>query len=461
MGLRTITFSLIFAVIISSVSVGWLIDVSYSHFFAKATPDIYKKVSLLKLTGRALADSLENEGNKANAIEQWDLNNEILVKLISLDDIALPISLLAEFKAGEALLLENENGPSFSYFIASSEQVLQISAPIFFAQENESGQLIMTVLFYVVLSLLVTLWVYPLTKRLYSIQQASAAFGKGELHTRLHVGSIAGIRDVELAFNGMASRIQTLLNDVKLLSGGVSHDLKTSLARLRFGIDTIQEEPSSLSNDRLERLSEDTDEMIHLVDKMLRYTQLDMNLSLLEKTAIVFDELLTDVFDKKFTRGQVKGVRLGIRLSNRAYTVIGNTLYLKMMLNNLISNAINHAQTRVEITLSGSDSELCLSIHDDGLGIPKQYHEDVFKPFFRVPGQAKQSKESHYGLGLAISQRIIELHNGYITLSSNTLTDYSCKQDDIIGAEKVGKEKQATMGLCRIGTELLVTLPLE
>jgi signal transduction histidine kinase len=290
-------------------------------------------------------------------------------------------------------------------------------------------------------------------------------FGKGNLHTRLHVGNIFGIRDVELAFNAMASQIQTLLDDVKLLSGGVSHDLKTSLARLRFGIDTIQEDPSAVSDTHLLRLSEDTDEMINMVHLMLQYTQLDMSLSSLKKNKVAFDEMLHDIVGKISTRQETKQVRLCLAKGSDTCMLSGHSLYLKMMVNNLISNATNYAQSYVDINLSFSNGKLCLSIRDDGPGIPTRYHKNVFKPFFRVPEQTVKGKEKHYGLGLAISQRIAEIHGGHIVLKSKTLADNPLNSQllntNIL--EKSDKNSQQHDNILKhqTGTEILVYFPIS
>ncbi|WP_371194490.1 sensor histidine kinase [Glaciecola sp. SC05] len=460
--MKTITFSLILAVIISSVSIGWLIDYSYHHLLAPPSNEIQKKVSLLQLSGQAIADRLSDAPDNDDLIEQWEANKDISLKLVNLDDIALPISLLQRLKAGEALLLESKNGPSFSYYIASSEQVLQVYSGTLFKEDDALGQLALTILFYLALSFLLTLWVYPIAKRLYLIQRASASFGTGKLDTRLDVGNVAGIRDVEIAFNSMASRIQTLLDDVKLLSGGVSHDLKTSLARLRFGIDTIQDDPSSLSDTHLTRLSEDTDEMIQLVNMMLQYTKLDMSLYSVQKNEIAFDKVINEMIGVSQKWSDLKQVEFHIE-KGRQYKIQGNLMYLKLMLNNLISNAMDHAQTKVNISLRHSKTRLVLSIRDDGLGIPKQYHQEVFKPFFRVPEQLSQSKVNHYGLGLAICQRVVEIHNGEILLKSSAETDNPPQQEICLSGPKTEQSEQERNNhlYSPTGTEILIYLPLN
>jgi signal transduction histidine kinase len=184
-------------------------------------------------------------------------------------------------------------------------------------------------------------------------------------------------------------------------------------------------------------------------------------MSSLEKEEVAFDQVLTRVINKTRKHAETKNVRCEISPNNHAYIIFGNTLYLNMMLNNLIANAITHAQTQVHIALSCKGSDLCLTIHDDGVGIAQQYHEDVFKPFFRVPEQTNQGKENHYGLGLAISQRIIEMHNGHLTLNSKTVIDNANTQERMLETQMNAQEMHSAKDLFATGTELLISLPLK
>lgn len=469
--MKAITFSLILAVIISSVSVGWFIDFTYEKLFSPPASETQKQITLLKLSGRAIADLIEFQDSEmavSNTIKKWQQNDDISVNLFDLKDFAIPASLLEKLQAGEALLLENSNGPSFSFLISDTQKILQVSSKVLIVNENKTGQFLLTLLFYFGISLLLTAWAYPLAKRLFLIKQASINFGKGNLQTRIDVGSVAGIRDVELAFNLMASRIQTLLYDIRLLSGGVSHDLKTSLARLRFGIDTIEDARDTVSKEQLERLSNDTDDMIRLVDSMLQYTKLDTDFTSIKKDDVRPTELLHAVFKKlqKNTQGDdinIKYEKNKLEKLASQLVVLGNADYLQIMLHNILSNAVKYATNEIRLSVHSDTEDLYIEISDDGPGIEKKYQDDVFKPFFRVPknvnnptnsaentqnsrNHANQHLEKHYGLGLAVSVRIAQIHGGSIALKSQSNLDEE--------TEKSPNSKRKS------GTQFKICLPL-
>ena len=120
-----------------------------------------------------------------------------------------------------------------------------------------------------------------------ALRQTAKSFGEGNLSQRINVGSISYIRDLELEFNRMAQRIDDLVNDIKLLSSAVSHDLRTPLARIRFGIDTIQEESDPILRRKFEqRISDNVDEMVNLVESLLNYARLDQTLITLNKAPV-------------------------------------------------------------------------------------------------------------------------------------------------------------------------------
>ena len=92
-----------------------------------------------------------------------------------------------------------------------------------------------------------------MVRRLLILSNVAKAFGEGDLNQRVKKGSVSYISDLENEFNHMANRIQTLVEDNKLLGNAVSHDLRTPLARLRFGIDALAETSDESVREKLSR----------------------------------------------------------------------------------------------------------------------------------------------------------------------------------------------------------------
>src|SRR5690606_33184364 len=99
--------------------------------------------------------------------------------------------------------------------------------------------------------------------------------------------------------------------------------------------------------------------------------------------------------------------------SEKPVWVSGDAKYLQILLNNLLQNALHYGRERVDVQLHMHAKHICLIIADDGEGFAED-EKDVLKPFVR--GKAAAEKAKGYGIGLAIVQRIIEWHNGELTI---------------------------------------------
>jgi signal transduction histidine kinase len=93
--------------------------------------------------------------------------------------------------------------------------------------------------------------------------------------------------------------------------------------------------------------------------------------------------------------------------------VLGIEDDLERMIENLVSNAVRHATTSVEITVAERRGEVLLTVGDDGPGIPPERREQVFERFTRIDG-ARSRDRGGAGLGLAIARAIAHAHAGSI-----------------------------------------------
>lgn len=420
--MRTLIFSLLLAVMCSYVLAGYLVDRVYTTIYPEQISEAQERQELVQLAGHALAKAVNEQENKQVFIDNREAQAGLSLKLLDASAVNFPEVLSAKLKAGEALAIDGEKGPQIYYYLASSEQLLVIKSNVISSHKNEVIRGVLTIGFYLGVSFLLMLWIYPLVKRLTLLRQAAIDFGKGNLTTRIHVGKASAIKDLEVEFNRMATQIDSLLTDIKLLSGGVSHDLKTSLARLRFGIDAMTDLDAQAPSKYLVRFSDDTDEMIRLVDMMLEYARLDLAPYELTSSQVELDDLASLCL-KKFSAHPIQ-IELVCKLSTSL--IYGNQILLEMLLNNLLSNALQYAKSRVQVMIYADKEKLILEVVDDGIGVDDSFKADIFKPFFRLPDKAKSSEESglavqkHYGFGLAICQRIMEAHSGSLAcLDSN------------------------------------------
>ena len=103
----------------------------------------------------------------------------------------------------------------------------------------------------------------------------------------------------------------------------------------------------------------------------------------------------------------------------------GRRNLINRCLNNLIDNALKYAN-KVDITLHKKNTNIFISIDDDGPGISKDERDNVFKPFYKI-NKGRADSKSSVGLGLSIASDIIRSHGGNINLEKSKMGGLSAK----------------------------------
>lgn len=425
--MRNLTLSLLAVVLIATIGLGWMFDGIYNQYLSqdsnsnesqeqlRSSTEQQDYISVLERVGTHLVVALESIDNRQQFIQNWPTDGQLSLRLQPLASFPLPQALLTDLISGQPLLLETDDSIALHFYLARTDELLVLkTVPQLTNQKNSLLPIFLTSLFYLAVLSLMLLWLYPLAKRLMTLRQTAKAFGEGNLNQRIDVGSISYIRDLELEFNRMAQRIDDLVTDIKLLSSAVSHDLRTPLARIRFGIDTIQEEDDPVLRKRFEqRISDNVDEMVDLVESLLRYARLDQTLITLNKAPVDFIALVTTCIKNK----SHDEIQLTLTAPNDQMMVEGDLSYLMVLMSNLLQNAYQYCQSQIQVTIAEQGSNIVVIVSDDGQGIAVEQREQILKPFIR--GKDTEQKVKGYGMGLAIVKRIVEWHHGDIVIENS------------------------------------------
>jgi signal transduction histidine kinase len=232
------------------------------------------------------------------------------------------------------------------------------------------------------------------------------------------------------AYNAMVEHIQTRMEKIaesnalrRDLVAGVSHDLRTPLASLRGYLETLIMKNESLSpRDRrtyLEIASAQSDRMNRLVEELFELAKLEDVEIRIELEPFQLSELVQDVVQKFELVARDKGVTLAGQFTPDAPLVAGNIPLIERLLDNLLENAIRHTGSggRIDVCVASGKLGPTIEVSDTGSGIDEGDVPHIFERFYR--GDKSRSSESGgAGLGLAIAKRIIDLHDGRISVSS-------------------------------------------
>jgi len=241
------------------------------------------------------------------------------------------------------------------------------------------------------------------TRPITNLARAAERFGKGEEVEEFKPSGAMEIRQAGHEFDKMRKRILRHLNQRNEMLSGISHDLRTPLTRMKLQIAFIKDK------DLTKKLTEDINEMEKMLNEYLQFT----SSSYIEK-----DDMfnLSELIEEIITKYNNKNISQD--LLSRVY-INGRKSLINRCLNNLIDNALKYANT-VNVQLSKKNTNLFIIIDDDGPGIKKEEHENVFKPFYKIDKGRADSKSS-VGLGLSIASDIIRSHGGNIKLEKSKM----------------------------------------
>jgi two-component system osmolarity sensor histidine kinase EnvZ len=254
-------------------------------------------------------------------------------------------------------------------------------------------------LLFIVASLFMRNQIRPLRR----LGDAAERFGKGQDAVDYRPEGATEVRKVGLSFNIMRDRIRRQLNERTEMLAGVSHDLRTPLARMKLQLAMMPRDVEVMN------LSEDVDQMQKMLEGYLDFAR-----GAGEETpqTIVMGDFLHDL------KGQFRNSSLQIIIDCPIdLSIQVKEQMFKRCLMNLLVNAERYA-THVWIGAQLNGRFFEVSIDDNGPGIPESQREEVFRPFYRLDG-SRNLETGGVGLGLSIARDVIRNHGGQIRLGDS------------------------------------------
>ncbi|WP_353349459.1 ATP-binding protein [Oceaniserpentilla sp. 4NH20-0058] len=339
----------------------------------------------------------------------------------------LPIRVLSSIEAGHfADKLSTMHAPNYhaSYDIKGSsgrfytyfsdiDQVVELG-PVMFRQGLKLQSVMVIVVFAILLTGLAVYWLmYRFEVNLQRLERATTRIASGHLSSRVNVDSQDAFGRLGEAFNRMANQIQRLMGVQKEMIRAVSHELRTPVARMRFGVQMLEDTAEdAYTQKQLHEMDQDLQELDELVDEILTYARLEEGGPILEFKSANMLDLVDQVVEE--TRRRTDKVQVNWHSETVAEDEIFSDVeyrYLHRALQNLVGNACRYAQSQVHIEYSFENGLCRIDVEDDGSGIPEKDWTRVFSPFTRLD-DSRTRASGGYGLGLSIVRRIIFWHGG-------------------------------------------------
>ncbi|ALM49744.1 hypothetical protein AMR72_13035 [Flavobacterium psychrophilum] len=213
---------------------------------------------------------------------------------------------------------------------------------------------------------------------------------------------------------------EELLRTKSMLMATVTHDLQTPLGSIIGFHDLLKDsETTPKQKQYLSNIKESANYILKLVNDLLDFSRLENNRISIEKTGFNFRNLIENTCKTLEPMASNKGIELNWDISDELNgNYISDPYRIKQVLTNLVSNAIKFTpEGSVEVTAKIEGNNIYISVIDTGIGIARKKHGDVFKEFTQAHSGIEK-KFGGTGLGLTISQKILELLDGEILLES-------------------------------------------
>ncbi|MCT7357422.1 MAG: two-component sensor histidine kinase [Thalassobium sp.] len=252
--------------------------------------------------------------------------------------------------------------------------------------------------------------------RLRKLEQATSRLAQGHLSARVAITGTDPVSRLGQAFNKMAEHIQRLISIQREMVRAVSHELRTPVARIRFGLQIIEDSvDDAYVSKQLTGMDSDIQELDELIDEILTYARLEEGGPLLDFQKVNVADVAVQVVEEARPPAHVSVSYAGASPENAHYAEV-EPRYIHRAIQNLVGNAGRYASSRVRVSCTIGTDTCRVDVEDDGPGIPEEDWDRVFTAFARLDDSRTRSSGG-YGLGLSIVRRIAYWHGGRAMVS--------------------------------------------
>lgn len=223
--------------------------------------------------------------------------------------------------------------------------------------------------------------------------------------------------------NAQYKNIVTIDELRKELISHVSHDLRTPLASLLGYLETWQINKNSSDKEETDQYittaQRNAEKIAILIEQLFELAHLDSGNVKVKLERFSIAELVQDVLQKFQILANKKNIQLSVTPQDSSIEVVGDIEKLERVFTNLIENALRHTNDNGSITvrLKYENRLVAIEVSDTGIGIPADDVEHIFTPHFKAENSVR-GDTAHGGLGLAITKKLLSLHQSHIHVKS-------------------------------------------
>jgi len=267
---------------------------------------------------------------------------------------------------------------------------------------------------------------WRLTAPVRRLRSAVQRLSGGDLTARVGPGLVRPGDEIAALgrdFDLMAARIEELMTAQQQLLRDISHELRSPLARQKVALELARQRSGPEAEWALDRIDREAERLNDLIGQLLTLTQIETGRNQIPRGPVSLTRLIQAIaadanFEAETRQRRVRAVVEG------DLTIQGSEEMLRRAIENVVRNAIRYTpeHTQVDVLVSrrpgqsgGDTAAVC--IRDHGPGVPEAALSQLFLPFYRV-ADARDRQTGGTGIGLAITERAVRLHNGTVSAAN-------------------------------------------
>ncbi len=237
--------------------------------------------------------------------------------------------------------------------------------------------------------------------------------------SRIEENEVKELNQLSMSYNKMLGRLSDAFEAQRQFTANAAHELRTPLALMQVQLDTYNAcaHPSNdeAAVETIKMMTEQNERLGKMVKTLLDMSELQ---TVARDEVIALDALIEEVLTDLESLAARKNIRL-VR-ECEPVTMTGSDILIYRLVYNLVENAVKYNMDggQVTVTCREWDKHIHIMVSDTGKGIPEELRSRIFEPFFRVD-KSRSRELGGIGLGLALVNEIVRVHEGSIEIKGN------------------------------------------
>lgn len=237
--------------------------------------------------------------------------------------------------------------------------------------------------------------------------------------SRIEENEVKELNQLSMSYNKMLGRLSDAFEAQRQFTANAAHELRTPLALMQVQLDTYNacEHPGNdeAAEETIKMMTEQNERLGKMVKTLLDMSELQ---TVARDEVIALDALIEEVLTDLESLAARKNIRL-VR-ECEPVTMTGSDILIYRLVYNLVENAVKYNMDggQVTVTCKEWDKHIHIMVSDTGKGIPEELRSRIFEPFFRVD-KSRSRELGGIGLGLALVNEIVRVHEGSIEIKGN------------------------------------------